>query len=432
MRASAYAQDRGPGVARPWYSEGVARWRSARAWGSIGASGLVALIGLVGCDDDGILADGKNPGPVDAGFFRVDVGPDLGPRRDAAPTADATVDPDRDAEVSADAEVMVRCECPAVPTSCPALTPGVPAFAPSSDFALAHQLFDVLACAETRLQIAVYETDWDCIVDALRARLAASPGLRVDMVIDDDQCPLDPSGVRMCALARLASEPRVTIVDDGRSRYMHHKFVVADGRVVWMGSANFTRVSYCGELNDALVVDDAAIVGAYADEFTRLFQDRTFGPRPRTPPVVSGNYRLYFGPESPVTAPSQWFEALVSAVDTASTSIAVMTYAWTRTELSDALIRAAARGVDVRALVPANYRDEPPAEALVAAGIPVRVARVHYKVLLVDDRVVATGSPNWSENAWTNNEASLWITSSTVAAAYRAHFDATFARAMAP
>jgi phosphatidylserine/phosphatidylglycerophosphate/cardiolipin synthase-like enzyme len=252
------------------------------------------------------------------------------------------------------------------------------------------------------------------------------------MVIDDDQCPLDPSGVRMCALARLAASPRVTIVDDGRSRYMHHKFVIAEGRVVWLGSANFTRVSYCGELNDGLVVDDAAIVAAYGDEFVRLFRDRAFGPRPRTAPVRSGDYTVYFGPESPVTAPSQWFEALVSAVDTASTSIAVMTYAWTRTELSDALIRAAARGVEVRALVPANYHDEPPAQALVTAGIPVRVARVHYKVLLVDDHRVATGSPNWSENAWTNNEASLWIDSATVGAAYRAHFEATYSRALAP
>lgn len=388
--------------------------------------------GLIACNDGGILADGTNGSRVDAGFFRVDSGPDVGPRVDSG-LPDADPSSSRDAGPgNPDAEPIIRCECPAVPTSCPVLRTNRPVFAPSPDYALAKQLFDVFACADDYLHIAIYESDWDCIVEALLTRLSADADLRIELVIDDDQCPLDQGGTRLCALARLQGLPRVAIVDDARTRYMHHKFVVADGRVAWTGSANFTRVSYCGELNDGLILDDRALVGAYEAEFQRLFTAREFGPRPRAPAFTSGDYTLYLGPETPLTSPGQWFDALVQAVDTASTSIAVMTAAWTRTELSDALIRAAGRGVAVRALVPPHYRDEPPAQALITAQLPVKVGRVHYKVMIVDDRLVVTGSPNWSENAWANNEASLWIRSTTVAAEYRAHFEATFANARDP
>ncbi len=387
---------------------------------------------MLACGEDGLLADGLSGSRVDAGFFRVDSGPDVGPRADATVRDVEPTDPGDAGPGRPDAEPVLRCECPAVPTTCPVVRANRPVFAPSPDYALAKQLFDVFACADDYLHIAIYESDWDCIVNALLARLNADPDLRVELVIDDDQCPLDQGGTRLCALASLHGHPRVAIVDDGRTRYMHHKFVVADGRLAWTGSANFTRVSYCGELNDGLVLDDRALVGAYEAEFQRLFTAREFGTRARTAPFTAGDYTLYLGPETPLTSPSQWFEALVQAVDTASTSIVVMTAAWTRTELSDALIRAAARGVDVRALVPAHYRDEPPAQALLAARLPVKVGRVHYKVMVVDDRLVVTGSPNWSENAWANNEASLWIRSATVAAEYRAHFEATFATARDP
>lgn len=55
-----------------------------------------------------------------------------------------------------------------------------------------------------------------------------------------------------------------------------------------------------------------------------------------------------------------------------------------------------------------------------------RVASVHSKVLVVDATTVVTGSANWSENAWSNNENSLWIADSSVAGAYVAEFERVF------
>jgi len=51
--------------------------------GHLAALLLAPALVTSACSDDGILADGINGGRVDAGFFSVDSGPDVGPRRDA-------------------------------------------------------------------------------------------------------------------------------------------------------------------------------------------------------------------------------------------------------------------------------------------------------------------------------------------------------------
>jgi len=391
----------------------------------------VALLGVAlgfgataGCSNDGLLADNNPSNRIDSGFFRIDSGADVGPRPDARPIEVP------DANVTPDAEPLARCDCPTLPTSCPALTPNVPAFSPGG--ALTQQIVDMIACSGDYLHIGMYETDWDCIVSALVDKLAADTDLRVEIVIDDDQCPLDSGGTRLCALGRLHGHPRVAIVDDARTRYMHHKFMIADGRTMWIGSANFTRVSFCTELNDGIIIDDPSVISGFEAEFSRLHVRREFGPRPSDGPLTSGRYSVYFGPVTPISAPSPWFDDMIGAIDTASTSIAVMTAAWTRTEISAALLRASGRGVSVKALVPIQYQDEPPAQALVAAHLPVRLAKVHHKLLIIDRQLVITGSPNWSENSWANNEASVWIRDPMIAAAYASRFDAAFAAGADP
>ena len=120
---------------------------------------------------------------------------------------------------------------------------------------------------------------------------------------------------------------------------------------------------------------------------------------------------------------------MIASIEGATSSVEVMIFAWTRTEISDALVAAAARGVTVRGLVAPSYADDAPAQALLAAGVDIRVASVHSKVMIIDGATVVTGSANWSENAWSNNENSLWIADGAVAGAYLAHFDGVYAGA---
>jgi hypothetical protein len=367
--------------------------------------GLAAILGL-GCRattaDDDWTDDGGNPSDGDA-----------------------------DAEAEAEADAEVPCPCPVLPTACTAPAAGQPTFTPPNEDAVA-QLFDLLACATTSLHIAMYETDWDCIVNALLAKLDADTDITLEMVIDDDRCPRGTDGLLTCPLAAVEAHDRVTIRLDERSGLMHHKFVVADDSRLWVASANFTRWSFCTDWNNALVIDQPEIVAGYGAVFSRMFVDGRFGPQTPADPVVGGAYSVTFSPESPITSPARWFTDMVAAIGTATTTADVLISAWTRTEISDALVAAAGRGVTVRAVVDDMYVGDAPALALIAAGIPVRAGSAHSKQLILDGNLVVTGSPNWSENAWSNNENSLWIRDAGVATAYEADFERVWALAHVP
>lgn len=339
---------------------------------------------------------------------------------DAGSGTDGAIPP---ADAGTDAGGPTGCACPPLPASCPPPAPLTPAFAPDAT-AIGAQLLGVVACADTTLRLAIYEATWDCLRDRLQAAIDRDPDLVVEIVVDDRECP-----VGSCFVDELTPADRVTVRRDDRSGLMHHKVAIADDDLLWVGSTNFTSRSFCSDLNDALVIDDAAIVARYGAVFDRMFDLGEFGPVAPEGATTSGPYSVWFSPESPTSAAPGWLSAMIEAIGAATTSVEVMIFAWTRTEISDALVAAAARGVAVRALVASSYADDAPAQALLAAGIDVRTATVHSKVMILDGATVVTGSANWSENAWSNDENSLWVTDPGVAAAYRARFDGLFAGA---
>jgi len=347
-------------------------------------------------------------------------------------TLDASVDAAPDAAPT-DSGMLLSdagpsCSCPVLPTTCTAPPSGDPRFTPDLDGSYSDPLLSLVECANTHLELAIYSADWTCLLEAIRARLAEAPGLTLDIVTDDDQCPL-VAGSRSCALSIFDGDPRVTIVDDARSKLMHHKFLLADGTRAWLGSANFTQDSFCTDVNDGLILTEPALVQGLEDEFNRFFTDGMFGPVAATDPIVAGPYSLYFSPQTPVDSPSRWFTDLVARIDSSTGWIRVMIFALTRTEISDALMRAKDRGVAVRVLVNPRFGSEPAVEALRTAGVDVREAAVHAKVLVMDGRFVATGSANWSAAAWANDENSLFIDDSSIALSYEARFDLAWAGA---
>lgn len=354
-----------------------------------------------------------------------DGGADGSIAHDAAIDAGATSDAGADAgmpDAGPPDAGSPSCACPPYPDVCTDPLVSTPTFTPDAD-ALVGQLFDVIACAGTTLHIAMYEAQWTCIGDALRTALERNPALTIQIVTDDDNCPAG-----MCIFDALTDTGRVEVVRDTRSAYMHAKWVIADGARVWLGSANFSERSVCVDHNNAIVVDQPEIVARYEAVFSGFFGG-AFGPMAQ-PVVTAGAYSVYFSPESPTSMPPNWQDDMVAAIDAATTRIDVMMNAWTQLDMATSLIAAHDRGVVVRVLVSNVYANDPPAQAILAAGIEIRRDNIHDKVLVVDDRVF-TGSANWSANARENNEDVLSIQDATVAAAYRAEIDRVFASARA-
>jgi phosphatidylserine/phosphatidylglycerophosphate/cardiolipin synthase-like enzyme len=119
----------------------------------------------------------------------------------------------------------------------------------------------------------------------------------------------------------------------------------------------------------------------------------------------------------------------VRAINNAEREILVSAYGLTTgSGIVEALVRARARGIDVRLIAD---RSAPCGRtsgiaALADAGIPIWIddqARIaHAKTLVIDEAVTLMGSYNWTRGSAPNSEDLNLVSSSTVAAAYAAHW----------
>jgi len=132
---------------------------------------------------------------------------------------------------------------------------------------------------------------------------------------------------------------------------------------------------------------------------------------------------VYFSPKG------QCEEQLLYWINRANTSIHILIYSFTLDSISDALIEAHNRGVDVKVVFEkqqiSQYSEY---QKLKAAGIEVRndtnPKLMHDKIMIVDGIIVITGSYNYSTNAEEyNNENIIIILSDNIAAIYEQEFE---------
>lgn len=109
--------------------------------------------------------------------------------------------------------------------------------------------------------------------------------------------------------------------------------------------------------------------------------------------------------------------ALVAAIDGAKGVLLFAVYSLTHPDITAALLRAHARKVDISGVVDATQLNGSTntAKSLVAAGIRVQswggpFRLMHDKVLVVDSKVCALGSYNWTTQAEKNNVEVLLLT----------------------
>ena len=122
---------------------------------------------------------------------------------------------------------------------------------------------------------------------------------------------------------------------------------------------------------------------------------------------------------------------LIELINGATSTIDVAMYSFTDDELGDAVVEAyQERGLDVRILLDGSQRDGSQGKEwpkLAAAGISILVEDVpgslHHKVVVIDEKLVITGSYNWTPNADENNfENVVFIRCEEIAQRYKAEF----------
>lgn len=127
------------------------------------------------------------------------------------------------------------------------------------------------------------------------------------------------------------------------------------------------------------------------------------------PTVVANQIDTYFCPEDECAT------KLISQIDSSKSSVYIAIYSFTHDEISEALVRAHQRGVEVKVIFDYDQskNDYSEDEKLSAAGIVIKrrdgSGYMHNKFAIIDKNIVATGSFNYSENADKRNDENLLI-----------------------
>ncbi len=123
---------------------------------------------------------------------------------------------------------------------------------------------------------------------------------------------------------------------------------------------------------------------------------------------VANAYEVYFCPEDACSS------QIIRQIDKSQSYVYVAMYSFTLDSLADALIRAKNRGVEVKVVIEKSQVGKGSEyERLKNAGIDVRLDRnpdyMHNKFMIVDGKIITTGSFNWSKHADTANDENLLI-----------------------
>lgn len=278
--------------------------------------------------------------------------------------------------------------------------------------------------ARLSLDVAIYELDLWSIRDALLE--AHRRGVSVRMVSESDN--LDGAEIQEL------KEAGIPILGDRRESLMHNKFVVIDRQEVWMGSMNYTVSEAYRNNNNLVRIRSAQLAENYTREFEEMFTEDLFGtsirrdtPHP-TLSVDGTRLEVYFSPDDGTAA------HLIDLLGRAQESIFFLAFSFTSDALASAMLERAEAGVTVAGIFEetqyfSNTGTE--YERFRSAGLDVRLdgnpRNLHHKVIIIDGRIVVTGSYNFSSNAENrNDENTLVIHNPDIAGLFVAEFKRLF------
>jgi phosphatidylserine/phosphatidylglycerophosphate/cardiolipin synthase-like enzyme len=292
--------------------------------------------------------------------------------------------------------------------------------------------------ATSSIDLCIYNCDSSDITDALiQAKTARN--VRVRVITDDARLGrpwlnnLRSHGVRVWTDS----------VGPSSSNLMHNKFAVFDRRDadpandwVWTGSFNVAAGSY--NADNAIEVQDSGLAHAYTQEFEQMWGGSDSLPNAAQAEFHNGKtdrlsrhrfvvgadtFRVLFSPQdNPV-------DTLARLVAGAQSEVGFAIYAFTFRDLALSMKDRHQHSVWVGGTFDLSESTNTSSyfDSLRRWGVPIYSDKfmgagnlLHEKIMVIDQRIAATGSVNWS-NAGnnSNDENSLLCYSSAIAARYR-------------
>jgi phosphatidylserine/phosphatidylglycerophosphate/cardiolipin synthase-like enzyme len=280
--------------------------------------------------------------------------------------------------------------------------PGASDYEGGPDEALA----EAIDAARLTVDVAIYSLNLWSIRNALVD--AHNRGVVVRVVADSDNLGGEEFQDLLSAC--------IPVVGDRRESLMHNKFVIIDHFEVWTGSMNFTVSGAYYDNNNLVRVQSEEVAEDYLVEFNEMFEEDLFGdnilPLTPFPQVTIDNFMIevLFSPDDGVQ------NRLVELLNETQSSIYFLAYSFTADELGEAIRSRAAAGVEVAGVMEAEQvlsNEGTEYDRFIQTGLDVRLDgnedQMHDKVIIIDGRIVITGSYNFSSSAEESNDENVLI-----------------------
>ncbi|MGE0706836.1 MAG: phosphatidylserine/phosphatidylglycerophosphate/cardiolipin synthase family protein [Planctomycetota bacterium] len=282
-----------------------------------------------------------------------------------------------------------------------------------------NYVIGLIGQATKTIDLCVFEFSLPRVARAL-VKANKERGVRVRMVFDDREEEQEA--------VKILHDNGIEAKSDQRSAYMHNKFMVidaedADKALVWTGSTNISPGGIYVADNHSLLFKNQTVAKTYTTEFEEMFVDGSFGPK--SPQNTSHDWvridqytkvQVYFAPEDGA------MDRLIEAVRSAKKSIKIIAFAFTSTKLFQAVTERMKDGVKVEAIFESRHAGWKDIKIgpLNAAGATVRFDvnpdALHHKVIVIDEKLVCTGSFNFSDSADRENDENMLVLDGRAAA----------------
>lgn len=327
---------------------------------------------------------------------------------------------------------------------------GLPLYGFSKEGMISSYLKAAIDSSLYQLDIAMYTISDSHLAQAIIE--AKQRGVKVRIIVDQAHifaAKVDPS---LKSLIDSKVEIR-SLKGGGKYGIMHNKLAIFDSRIVFGGSFNWTLKANNSNFENAIFSNDSKYVFGYKKYFDWMWsyaKPYEQGPMndydvSNLKSIPSDNYPSV--PFNSIKLPSYAFspnggikETIIKAIDAASKEIKIAIFSFYDEEIYYALKRATLRGVKVKIVadrIQASQSDI--VKNIFLDGWDFKWSSgfsggvMHNKFLVLDSKLLISGSFNFSKNAQYYNFENVFITDKrTYTSAFEQEFDYIYWQARRP
>ena len=208
---------------------------------------------------------------------------------------------------------------------------------------------------------------------------------------------------------------------------MHNKFYIFDNKVLITGSANLSHTDMSGyNSNSIIVFNSDEIAKIYKNEFEQMYNGNFHNEKNKqtNKNLKNNNLKIYFSPQDKSIT-----NAILPIIKNAQKYIYIPTFVLTEKRITEELIKAKQRGVDVKIIIDALNASihHSKHNELRAGGLLVKTenyaGKMHSKSMIIDDKYTIIGSMNFSNSGENKNDENLIVIDDTdIAKFYKTFF----------